>query len=131
MRFATGSIRYRAQGAVRRVRVRCDQPLQKLCLKLSLRAPLSEQRFLAVFTAGLSVRRIERQHSEVAAPPDVEQAAGSSEEQATDPYGPCLHGSCSPRLQRATGALGELVVVVVLGAMLTEVEVVEQASGWR
>src|SRR5687768_6564772 len=40
--------------------------------------------FLAVFAAGLSVRRIERQHSELAAPADVEHA-GTAEEQATDP----------------------------------------------
>ena len=44
--------------------------------------------FLAVFAAGLSVRRIERQESDVAAPADVEHAAASSEEQATDPGPP-------------------------------------------
>ena len=32
----------RARGAIRQVRVRCDQPLRKLSLKLSLRAPILE-----------------------------------------------------------------------------------------
>jgi Endosomal/lysosomal potassium channel TMEM175 len=44
MRFATGSIRYRPRGTVRRVRVRCDQRLRGLALKLSLRAPITNLR---------------------------------------------------------------------------------------
>ena len=81
--------------------------------------------FLAVFAAGLSMRRIERQHSEVAAPPDVEQAGGSSEEQATDPStAPAYMARAVLGFNEQLERLGELVVVVVLGAMLTDIEVV-------
>ena len=81
--------------------------------------------FLAVFAAGLSVRRIERQHSEVAAPPDVEQAGSSSEEQATDPStAPAYMARAVLGFNERLERLGELVVVVVLGAMLTDIEVV-------
>ena len=80
--------------------------------------------FLAVFAAGLSVRRIEREHSEVAAPPDVEQA-GTQHRGTGDGSGhrPRLHGACGPQFQRATGTLGELAVVLVVGAMLADIEV--------
>ena len=44
--------------------------------------------FPAVFAAGLSVRRIERQHSEVTPRAEVEHAGASTEEQATDPVPP-------------------------------------------
>jgi NhaP-type Na+/H+ or K+/H+ antiporter len=57
--------------------------------------------FLAVFAAGLSVRRIERQHSELAAPPDVEQAGGEQRRTSDrSEHGPWLHGAGGPRLQR-------------------------------
>lgn len=80
--------------------------------------------FLAVFAAGLSVRRIERQHSEVAAPADVEQA-GDGEEQATDPNtAPAYMARAVLSFNEQLERLGELVVVVVLGAMLAEIEVV-------
>ena len=63
--------------------------------------------FLAVFAAGLSVRRIERQHSEVAPPADVVQA-GTQHRGTGDGSGhrPRLHGACGPQLQRATGTIG-------------------------
>jgi NhaP-type Na+/H+ or K+/H+ antiporter len=80
--------------------------------------------FLAVFAAGLSVRRIEREHSEVEAPPDVEEAGASSEEQATDPStAPAYMARAVLGFNEQLERLGELVVVVVLGAMLTDIEV--------
>jgi len=79
--------------------------------------------FLAVFAAGLSVRRIERQHSEVAAPPDVAQAGRSAEEQATHPdSAPAFLASAVLGFNEQLERLGELVVVIVVGAMLAGVE---------
>ena len=80
--------------------------------------------FLAVFAAGLSVRRAERQHSRTAAPADVRQAGRSTEEQATDP------GTAPAYMARAVLAfneqlerLGELAIVVVIGIMLAGIQV--------
>jgi NhaP-type Na+/H+ or K+/H+ antiporter len=74
--------------------------------------------FLAVFAAGLSVRRVERQHAEVTPPKAVKQAALSAEEQATHPAtAPAVLGF-NEQLER----LGELAVVVVVGAMLSGIE---------
>jgi NhaP-type Na+/H+ or K+/H+ antiporter len=80
--------------------------------------------FLAVFAAGLSVRRIERQHSEVAAPADVEHA-GTAEEQATDPStAPAYMARAVLGFNEQLERLGELAVVLVVGAMLADIEVV-------
>jgi NhaP-type Na+/H+ or K+/H+ antiporter len=79
--------------------------------------------FLAVFAAGLSVRRIERQHSDVAAPPDVAQAGRSAEEQATHPdSAPAFLASAVLGFNEQLERLGELAVVIVVGAMLAGVE---------
>jgi NhaP-type Na+/H+ or K+/H+ antiporter len=81
--------------------------------------------FLAVFAAGLSVRRIERQHSEVAPPADVAQAGRSTTEQATDPgTAPAYMARAVLSFNEQLERLGELAVVVVLGAMLANIEVV-------
>ena len=82
--------------------------------------------FLAVFAAGLSVRRIEREHSEVAAPADVEHAgAGTDEEQATDPStAPAYMARAVLGFNEQLERLGELVVVLVVGALLADIEVV-------
>ena len=78
--------------------------------------------FLAVFAAGLSVRRIEREHSDVAAPADVEQA-GSTEEQATDPdAAPAYMARAVLGFNEQLERLGELAVVLVIGAMLAGIE---------
>jgi NhaP-type Na+/H+ or K+/H+ antiporter len=81
--------------------------------------------FLAVFAAGLSVRRIERQHTEVTPRADVEHAGASTEEQATHPSTAPAHMAravlgFNEQLER----LGELAVVLVVGAMLADIEVV-------
>jgi NhaP-type Na+/H+ or K+/H+ antiporter len=80
--------------------------------------------FLAVFAAGLSVRRVERQHSEVAAPADVEHA-GTAEEQATDPStGPAYMARAVLGFNEQLERLGELAVVLAVGAMLADIEMV-------
>jgi NhaP-type Na+/H+ or K+/H+ antiporter len=79
--------------------------------------------FLAVFAAGLSMRRIEREESETIAPPEVTAAAGRArEDEATDP------GSAPAYMARAVlgfneqlERLGELAVVIVIGALLADV----------
>jgi NhaP-type Na+/H+ or K+/H+ antiporter len=77
--------------------------------------------FLAVFAAGVSVRRIERLQSEVTPPPEGMRAR-STEEQAT------RHDTAPAYMARAVlgfneqlERLGELAVVVVVGAMLADI----------
>jgi NhaP-type Na+/H+ or K+/H+ antiporter len=80
--------------------------------------------FLAVFAAGLSVRRIERQHSEVTPGADVQHAAASTEEQATDPStAPAYMARAVLGFNEQLERLGELAVVLVVGAMLAVVDV--------
>ncbi len=82
--------------------------------------------FLAVFAAGLSVRRIEREHSEVVAPLDVVRTGVASEEQATDPVtAPVYMARAVLGFNEQLERLGELAVVLVVGAMLADVETVK------
>ena len=79
--------------------------------------------FLAVFAAGLSVRRIERQESGVVAPPDVEHAGTSDEEQATDPgTAPAYMARAVLGFNEQLERLGEVAVVLVVGAALSGIE---------
>ena len=81
--------------------------------------------FLAVFAAGLSVRRVERQLSDVAAPADVEHVATSTEEQATDPEtAPAYMAHAVLGFNEQLERLGELAVVVVVGSILADIETV-------
>jgi sodium/hydrogen antiporter len=78
--------------------------------------------FLAVFAAGLSVRRTEREHNQDAAPEDVKQAAHNSEEEATKPdTAPAYMASAVLGFNEQLERLGELAIVVVIGAMLATV----------
>src|SRR5688500_15260857 len=78
--------------------------------------------FLAVFAAGLSVRRIEREHSDVTPPADVEQAGSSAEEQATNAdTAPAYMARAVLNFNEQLERLGELAVVLVVGAMLSAV----------
>jgi sodium/hydrogen antiporter len=80
--------------------------------------------FLAVFAAGLSVRRIERQHSDVSPPADVALAGRSTDEQATDPEtAPAYMARAVLNFNQQLERLGELAVVLVVGAMLARIEV--------
>jgi NhaP-type Na+/H+ or K+/H+ antiporter len=79
--------------------------------------------FLAVFAAGLSMRRIEREQSELAPPPDVVHAGASVEDQATDPEtAPAYMARAVLNFNAQLERLGELAVVLVLGAMLADIE---------
>ena len=79
--------------------------------------------FLAVFAAGLSVRRIERQHSEVTPHRELERAGTSTEEQATDPStAPVYMARAVLGFNEQLERLGELAVVLVVGAMLADIE---------
>jgi NhaP-type Na+/H+ or K+/H+ antiporter len=79
--------------------------------------------FLAVFAAGLSMRRVEREESGVAPPADVVQAGASVEEQATAPEtAPAYMARAVLNFNEQLERLGELAVVLVLGAMLADVE---------
>jgi NhaP-type Na+/H+ or K+/H+ antiporter len=79
--------------------------------------------FLAVFAAGLSVRRIERQHSDEVPPADLAHAARSVEEQATDPgTAPAYMARAVLGFNEQLERLGELAAVVVVGAMLADVQ---------
>lgn len=80
--------------------------------------------FLAVFAAGLAMRRIEREHSEQRPPDDVKQVAQTSEEEeATNPQtAPAYMTSAVLGFNEQLEQFGEVAVVVVLGAMLAGVE---------
>jgi sodium/hydrogen antiporter len=68
------------------------------------------------------VRRIERQHSEVTPVADVEHAGASTEEQATDPStAPAYMARAVLGFNEQLERLGELAVVLVVGAMLADV----------
>ena len=78
--------------------------------------------FLAVFAAGLSVRRTEREHNQGPAPDDVTQAGKTSEEEATDPgTAPAYMARAVLGFNEQLERLGELAMVVVIGAMLATV----------
>ena len=79
--------------------------------------------FLAVFAAGLSMRRIEREHSEVIPPPEVAEAGVSKEEQATDPNSaPAYMARAVLGFNEQLERLGELAIVIVIGAMLSDIQ---------
>jgi NhaP-type Na+/H+ or K+/H+ antiporter len=79
--------------------------------------------FLAVFAAGVSVRRIEREQSDAAAPKDVVRAAQNSEEQATNPdTAPAYMANAVLGFNEQLERLGELAVVLIVGAMLAHIE---------
>jgi NhaP-type Na+/H+ or K+/H+ antiporter len=83
--------------------------------------------FLAVFAAGLSVRWIERQQSAAAPPADVAEAARNSDDLATDPgTAPAYMARAVLSFNEQLERLGELAVVLVLGAMLAGIE----SLGW-
>ena len=78
--------------------------------------------FLAVFAAGLSLRRIERQHSEVSPPTEVAHAGHGTEEQATHPEtAPAYMASAVLNFNEQLERLGELAVVLVVGALLADI----------
>jgi NhaP-type Na+/H+ or K+/H+ antiporter len=96
-----------------------------IALSYGLAVLMSAYGFLAVFAAGLSVRRIEREHTELAPPADVVEAGDSEEEQATNPEtAPAFMASAVLGFNEQLDRLGELAVVVVVGALLANVQFV-------
>lgn len=94
-----------------------------IALSYGLALLVSGYGFLAVFAAGLSMRRVEREESAVEAPSDVVQAGASLEEQATDPEtAPAYMARAVLNFNEQLERLGELAVVLVLGAMLADIE---------
>ena len=101
-----------------------------IALSYGIALLLSAYGFLAVFAAGLSVRRTEREHNQGAAPDDVKSAGKSSEEQATDPSSaPAYMARAVLGFNEQLERLGELAIVLVIGAMLATVTV-ERSAIW-
>ncbi|HEX2172181.1 MAG TPA: sodium:proton antiporter [Dehalococcoidia bacterium] len=77
--------------------------------------------FLAVFAAGVAVRRIERQHSGEEPAPDVKnlEPVGEAGEIATDPQkAPAYLASAVLTFNEQLERIGEVAVVVLIGALL-------------
>ena len=86
--------------------------------------------FLAVFAAGLSVRRVEREHAGVTPSKEVRQAGLSQEEQATNAAtAPAYMANAVLSFNEQLERLGELAAVVVVGAMLARIENVGPGLG--
>lgn len=76
--------------------------------------------FLAVFAAGLSVRRVEREHAEVTPSKHVRQVGLSAEEQATNSAtAPAYMANAVLGFNEQLERLGELAVVVLHGVSVT------------
>lgn len=78
--------------------------------------------FLAVFAAGLALRRVERHHrpEEENASESVFEAGQSEEEVATDPEkGPAAMAEVVLHFTEQLERMGELVIVVLIGSMLS------------
>ena len=86
--------------------------------------------FLAVFAAGLALRRIERQSTGDQPPPDVEAMTkvGQAEEIATDPEkAPAYLAGAVLGFNEQLERIAEVAVVVILGSMLSAQIAVPQA----
>jgi len=94
-----------------------------IALSYGLALLISGYGFLAVFAAGLSVRRAEREHAEVTPSQAVKHAALSNDEQATNKNtAPAYMASAVLGFNEQLERLGELAVVVVVGSMLARID---------
>ena len=79
--------------------------------------------FLAVFTAGLALRRVERKASGPARPPEAEpakQAGASAEEVAAHPdKGPAFMAQAVLAFNEQLERIGEVAIVVIVGSLLS------------
>jgi NhaP-type Na+/H+ or K+/H+ antiporter len=101
-----------------------------IALSYGIALLLSAYGFLAVFAAGLSVRRTEREKSGGAAPDDVVQAGKSIEEQATNPdTAPAYMARAVLGFNEQLERLGELAIVLAIGAMLATITL-DQSAIW-
>jgi len=96
-----------------------------IALSYGIALLISGYGFLAVFAAGLSVRRTEREHAEVSPSKAVKDAALSVEEQATNQNtAPAYMASAVLGFNEQLERLGELAVVVVVGALLARIDTI-------
>lgn len=91
--------------------------------------------FLAVFAAGLALRRVEREHSdEKGIEPPTEPEAGTepaTEENATNPErAPAVMASAVLAFNEQLERIGEVAMVLILGAMLAGVSWTAQPLIW-
>ncbi|MBA3547083.1 MAG: cation:proton antiporter [Nannocystis sp.] len=78
--------------------------------------------FLAVFAAGLALRRTERESSAGASPPDVVDASHAAEQQATDPAtAPAHMAQAVLAFNEQFERVAEVALVLCVGAMLSGV----------
>ena len=93
-----------------------------IALSYGLALAIHSYGFLAVFAAGLALRRVERQHSGDAAPGDVEAAAHGTPSAATDrERAPAAMAQAVLAFNEQLERIGEVAVVLVVGALLTGV----------
>ena len=89
--------------------------------------------FLAVFAAGLALRRVEMAHREDPPADDVraQARAGASVEMATDPaYAPAYMTEAVLGFNEQLERIAEVVVVVLLGSLLSPADLDETAALW-
>ena len=93
-----------------------------IALSYGLALAIHSYGFLAVFAAGLALRRVEREHTGEAPPPDVEAAAGQATDLATDrERAPAAMARAVLAFNEQLERIGEVAVVLVIGALLTGV----------
>lgn len=93
-----------------------------IALSYGLALLLHAYGFLAVFTAGLALRRIERQHSGDASPPADVLASQAAESLATDPdTAPAYMAQAVLQFNEHLERIGVVAVVLLVGAMLDTV----------
>ncbi|HYO81566.1 MAG TPA: sodium:proton antiporter [Bryobacteraceae bacterium] len=88
--------------------------------------------FLAVFAAGLALRRVERRHRPEEQEPEhsVFETGQSAEEVATDPEkAPAAMAEAVLNFNEQLERMGELAIVVMIGAMLS-LDIIPAASLW-
>lgn len=79
--------------------------------------------FLAVFTAGLALRIVERTMTGKAAPPDISQVSGTAEQLASDEqHAPAFMAAAVLSFNEQLERVAQLALVLVTGALLSMVE---------
>jgi sodium/hydrogen antiporter len=93
-----------------------------IALSYGLALAIQSYGFLAVFAAGLALRRVERQLSAERAPADVEGAAQGTGDPATDrERAPAAMAQAVLAFNEQLERIGEVAIVLVIGALLTGV----------
>jgi NhaP-type Na+/H+ or K+/H+ antiporter len=93
-----------------------------IALSYGLALAVHSYGFLAVFAAGLALRRVERQHSAERAPADVEGAAQGTDDPATDrERAPAAMAQAVLAFNEQLERIGEVAIVLVIGVLLTGV----------